>query len=202
MCQTNQITSIFLAFTFTTTSIFTTGCGEQQIENSHKLSSYYETIPVPEDGWTTEKAASVFYIDGKSIEIPFTVDSLGDMFQLKRKGTIIEEYETATSYLYYNNEPFLICDYTGVTSFKQLSEKETVGICFASGCNIETHNQVVTFNGVKIGMDKDEVQIAFGEADKTSDVTWIYLNKTTSEPVLGFGFDENEKLRLYSILMK
>lgn len=47
-----------------------------------EVNSHYETVAVPEGGWTAEELEKTIRIDGKAIQIPFTIDSLGDAFDI------------------------------------------------------------------------------------------------------------------------
>lgn len=60
----------------------------------------YKTVAVPEGGWTVEELAKTIRINGKPVEIPFTVESLGEDYQLDDNSSSWDENKkTLTSSL-------------------------------------------------------------------------------------------------------
>lgn len=75
----------------------------------------YETVPVPEGGWTVEELAKTIRINGKPVEIPFTVESLGEDYQLDDNSSSWDENKkTLTSSLLYKGDPFMTVYISGV----------------------------------------------------------------------------------------
>ena len=64
-----------------------------------------EPIPVPEGGWTDETIKDVIYINGKNLQLPCTIDDLGDGFEIvpdKEADKKLEEKGFAAYFLKYN----------------------------------------------------------------------------------------------------
>ena len=89
---------IILFMVIAAMSLSITGCGRDassETDSSNISSSYiseevsvddsYETVAVPEGGWTAEELLKTIRINGESIEVPFTVESLGEDYQLDEK---------------------------------------------------------------------------------------------------------------------
>ena len=70
-----------------------------------EVNSHYETVAVPEGGWTAEELEKTIRIDGKAIQIPFTIDSLGDAFDIDETTiTFSSASKKASGNLTYNKE--------------------------------------------------------------------------------------------------
>ena len=70
-----------------------------------EVNSHYEIIDVPEDGWTIEELAKAIRLNGKSIEMPFILDNLGDAFDIDETTiTFSSDSKKASGNLTYNKE--------------------------------------------------------------------------------------------------
>lgn len=190
-----------------TTMLLTLTACNNEITIPEQLADF-EPIPVPEGGWTSELAASVFYINGERIPYPFIVDSLGDSYYLSEKDARIPSNVNGGgiygSDLYYNKTPLLTVSYNidnGIwMNFEDLPPLEADSIhTISSDKNNKVDKKLASmifFNGITLGAAKDEVREIFGEPDRdTFSVMWTYFDSGNEHfPCINFHFNENDEL--------
>ena len=141
-----------------------------------------EPIPVPEGGWTDETIKDVIYINGKNLQLPCTIDDLGDGFEIvpdKEADKELEEKGSATYKLNYYG-------YNVGQLYKNESDK-ILSIYFEAcesetSCNVRADYPDIPFsiNGLTIGTTSSEIKEIMGEEffDKKSFQTehlWITI---------------------------
>lgn len=124
-----------------------------------------EPIPVPEGGWTDETIKDVIYINGKNLQLPCTIDDLGDGFEIVPDKEADKELEEKGSETYKLN----YYGYNVGQLYKNESDK-ILSIYFEA-CESETSHNVredypdipFSINGVTIGTPFSEVKEIMGE---------------------------------------
>lgn len=157
----------------------TSGCGNVKSTNKTEKAnsssvtksvastvSMPDPVPVPEGGWTDETIKDVIYINGKNLELPCTIDDLGDGFEIvpnEESDERMKEKGSASYDLnYYGYD-------VGVVSLKDNGEKLTSISLFACELsdvgtfNEDFPNVPFSINGVAIGTPYSEVQKNLGE---------------------------------------
>ena len=184
------------------------GCKNENIEASDtgvtsSVAAYEPVILTrPEDGWSYNEVSQILYVDGVNIPIPFTVESLGKEFSIKKSTTNIYDSGLCNTVLYKNNNPIFILEYFEVDSFKKISTKEcdTVMSYYEDLNNISLNAEIVV-NGVKYGDTLSKVKSIFGEPDNENEngSVVVYEDKNTRKGCIGFWFDDSGNL--YSITL-
>lgn len=130
----------------------------------------FEPLPIPEGGWTYEEVAKTVYINGKQISYPFTVESLGEGYYLKKKTTDNAEGEVATT-LYYNKTPVCLLVYEYVESTRHI-EREPVDLIYIVDTDYwenECAYEMIKANGVGISDDISAAKEVYGKPDFESE---------------------------------
>ena len=139
----------------------------------------YETVPVPEGGWTVEELAKTIRINGKPVEIPFTVESLGEDYQLDDNSSSWDENKkTLTSSLLYKGDPFMTVYISNVQSSNLNAAKslEVVRLGVLNSDNIDL-NEITIINGIHIGSTDEYVKAVLGEPSEVDGNNLIYKDK-------------------------
>ncbi|MCH5205452.1 MAG: hypothetical protein J1F09_00775 [Oscillospiraceae bacterium] len=187
-----------------TTMLLTLTACNNEITVPEQLADF-EPIPVPESGWTSELAASVFYINGEPIPYPLTVDSLGEGYYLNEKETRFERTtDCVDSVLYYGKTALFNLnyrDYDMYWGFDELPSAKAFSIytCRDKGDKVNKKlASMLFFNGITLGATKDEVRAIFGEPDDIDPITgeiWEYFYKRTENfGCIFFRFNDDDKL--------
>ena len=104
-----KVVAVVLAAMMMCVGCADTGGSEKNAPTSAKQSavstvSMPDPVPVPEGGWTDETLKDVIYINGKNLDLPCTVDDLGDGFEIepdKESDEKLKEKGSATYLLDY-----------------------------------------------------------------------------------------------------
>lgn len=168
-----------------------------------EVNSHYETVAVPEGGWTAEELEKTIRINGKAIQIPFTIDSLGDKYTANKAGTHFSENGGAGTIVYYDNVPLLTINYENLNNYSEINSKEACSFStyHLNDENYELLNELITINGVKIDTTKSEVISILGEADKEDNSYLGYEDKSTGKICIGFFFDNKGKLSTFTVIL-
>lgn len=148
-----------------------TGCGadnkssvDSKVEQSQSIE--YETIEPPESGWTVESIASTIRLCGKPIELPFTVGSLGEEFELKNNTGIVT---------YTGHESFLT-SFVKTEKSDDLYSKTVRKISSCEYYSDDDFQNSFIINGVGIGSNKESVISALGQPDFQTDTAFEYYS--------------------------
>ena len=148
-----------------------TGCGtdnkpsvDSKVEQSPSIE--YETIEPPESGWTVESIASTIRLCGKPIELPFTVGSLGEEFELKNNTGIVT---------YTGHESFLT-SFVKTEKSDDLYSKTVRKISSCEYYSDDDFQNSFIINGVGIGSNKESVISALGQPDFQTDTAFEYYS--------------------------
>ena len=181
----------------------TVSTSSQSVSESMDNNINYETVPVPEKGWTAEELAKTIRINGKPIEMPFTIDSLGDKYLANEEETHFSENGGAGTIVYYDNVPLLTINYENLNNYSEIKSKEAYAFStyHPNDENYELLNKLITINGVKIGASKSEVISILGEADKEDNSYLGYEDKSTGKICVGFFFDNKGKLSTFTVIL-
>lgn len=142
----------------------------------------HKIIKPPEEGWTIETIAPTIRLCGKSIELPFTVGSLGEDFKFRDNTGIVT---------YSGHEAFI----TAFEKNENIDDPYSKTIRKIASCEYYTDDNFqnsFTINGVGIGSDKESVIAAFGQPDFQTDTAFeYYSNHTKSDNyLLRFSFGD------------
>ena len=208
---------IILFMVIAAMSLSITGCGRDassETDSSNISSSYiseevsvddsYETVAVPEGGWTAEELLKTIRINGESIEVPFTVESLGEDYQLDEKiSSWDENKKTLTSSLLYNGDPFMTVYISNVQSnnLNVAKSLEVVRLGVLNSDNIDL-NEITIVNGIHIGSTDEYVKAVLGEPSEVDGNNLIYKDKNNKRNIAVFWIDENSKVRNIFLLFK
>ena len=165
-----KVVAVVLAAIMMCAGCADTGGSEKNVPTSAKQSavstvSIPDPVPVPEGGWTDETLKDVIYINGKNLDLPCTVDDLGDGFEIEPDKEADKELEDKGSASYN-------LDYYGYNvGYIIKMEKDTISsIYFESGTfqfssDVREDYPYVPFsiNGVTIGMPFSEAKEIIGE---------------------------------------
>ncbi len=184
----------------------TVSTSSQVVLESVSVNTYHETMPIPVEGWTFEQAkevAKTFYLNGKPIEDPFTIESLGDKYSINEEDSQILDSGACGVKLCYNDIELdcISINYTDIQNFEQLQTKEPSAI----SVNIfdddpHAYSDIIVFNGIRLGASIDEVESVFGVSDKKTDTAICYAVGNTSKNSIGFFFNNEGKLYAFSII--
>ena len=142
----------------------------------------YNTMKPPEEGWTIETIAPTIRLCGKSIELPFTIGSLGEDFKFRDNTGIVT---------YSGCEAF-------ITAFKKnenIDDPYSKTIRKIASCeyyNDDNFQNFFTINGIGIGSDKESVIAAFGQPDFQTDTAFEYYSnhKKSDNYLVRFSFGD------------
>ena len=174
-----KMLSLFLC-SFMLTCVVSGCYADESTANTSSSSSIveeteYKTMEPPEGGWTIETVAQTIRLCDKSIELPFTIGSLGEDFKFRDNTGIVT---------YSGHEAF-------VTAFKKnenINDPYSKTIRKIASCeyyNDDDFQNSFTINGIGIGSDKESVIAAFGQPDFQDDTAFEYYpNHTKSEKYL------------------
>ena len=125
------------------------------------INTYHETMPVPEDGWTTDLISEVFYINGKNVPFPFTIEDLGEGFEWEYDSTSTnDEGKIDVLSMHYHGQVFAFVTLINDPVYEnELNSAKIRNVTF----NYEGSEQLVFLNGITIGSKYDEVIKSFGE---------------------------------------
>lgn len=168
-----------------------TGCdGNREFGSvSDESSVVFESVPVPEDGWTIETAARTVCIDGKPIEYPFTIGSLGNEFTINKNDTQILESGAAGTVLYKDGFPILTIELQNITGYDQINSAKPSGFSsyYKDSNSIEENvHKIVSINGIQLGASKSDIESAFGQPESVSDRILSYKDRNTDKICFGF----------------
>jgi hypothetical protein len=185
----------------------TVSTSSQSVLESMDNNINYETMPVPEEGWTFEQAkevAKTFYLNGRPIEDPFTIESLGDEYSINEEDTKILDSGACVVKLCYNDIEldYISINYTDIQNFEQLQTKEP----YAISVNVfdddpHAYSDAIAFNGIRLGASIDEVESVFGISDKKTDTAIYYAVGNTTKNCIGFLFNNKGELYAFSIIL-
>lgn len=149
----------------------------------------YKPVPTPENGWTSETVALVFYINGEPISYPFTAGSLGEDYSLVELTT--KSWESSKGVIYYKKTALLSLDYRDKYSLDELPSVPvraiTIGSDPTSGKVDKKAASMIFFNGITLGATKDEIRAKFGDPDyELGELSWHY-NRNREGLVEGAG---------------
>lgn len=126
----------------------------------------YKTIEPPESGWTIETVASTIRLCGKPIELPFTVDSLGEGF----------EFIDNTGCVSYNGHDAFIAAFINNDKSGDLYSTPIRKIGSSEYYSDDNFQNCFIINGIGISSSRDEVIAAFGEPDFQDDTAYEYYS--------------------------
>ena len=164
----------------------------------------YKTVAVPEGGWTVEELAKTIRINGKPVEIPFTVESLGEDYQLDDNSSSWDENKkTLTSSLLYKGDPFMTVYISNIQSSNLNAAKslEVVRLGVLNSDNIDL-NEITIINGIHIGSTDEYVKAVLGEPSEVDGNNLIYKDKNNKRNIAIFWIDENSNVRNIFLLFK
>lgn len=135
----------------------------------------HKTMKPPEDGWTIEKIAPTIRLSGKSIELPFTVGSLGKDF----------EFIDNTGVVAYSGQEAFVTAFKENENIDDPYQKTIRKIASYEYYTDDNFQNSFTINGIGIGSAKESVIAAFGQPDFQDDTAFEYYpNHTKSEKYL------------------
>ena len=119
-----------------------------------------DPVPVPEGGWTDETIKDVIYINGKNLELPCTIDDLGDGFEIEPNEEADKEMKADGSAVYHLN----YCgNFVGFAGMRE-SDKIYLLDFDAFDSPIEDYPDIpFSINGVTIGTPFSEVRERMGK---------------------------------------
>lgn len=138
--------------------------GDSQNISSDNSIEDFEPVPVPEGGWKVESLAKTIRINGEPLPEPFTVDNLGEGYEVK--------IDNGYLFLYYNDK--WVCQVRYIDKSGEADnakELDSIGI-FAELCE---DNDFITFNGIHIGSTLSDVESALGRPTVEFETTDIFL---------------------------
>jgi hypothetical protein len=172
-----------------------------ETEATTEASIEYKTIDPPEDGWTLELLNEVFYLNGEKTELPFTLDKLGDGFEV----IIIEENinnQTFYADVYYNDKKtFMIAAQYDENLFdqdiKDISKSKLSVMIVDTDINQTKLNltEYIKINNIGIGSKyKDVIENLGTGYSNASDNSIQYLINDLENSSVIFATDKNTKL--------
>ena len=174
-----------------------------QTSNSEPSSTNSEPVSASGSGWTAETAASVFCIDGKPIPYPFTIDALGSDYSIKKSDTEISDSGFCSTNLYHGKDKIFILTYNNIKKYDDISSATPKSIStYYEGMDdlIIPVQQLISFNGIRLGASKEEVSSAFGEPNNDkSDPRWTYKDSNSEGNCILFSFNSDEKVNFMRI---
>ena len=154
-----------------------------------EVNSHYEIIDVPEDGWTIEELAKAIRLNGKSIEMPFILDNLGDAFDIDETTiTFSSDSKKASGNLTYNKE-IVGAFSVEVDNIDELGQGKILILAFKP-FKVD-YSSLVYINGVTIGSGYDDVLEYLGKPTEITDANKnYYMHYRFEQYLLTFGIEE------------
>lgn len=174
-------------------ALFLSGCqpsSDESMQNSTTsqttsqtatLNSAYEATPIPEGGWTVEELAKTIRINGKPVEIPFTIDGLGENYKINDKYTFWKDDETTvTITVMYHNIDFMVAYITDIENkdINTLTSKDITRFTINDIAFNSEALKIISINGIVVSSTKEEVIYALGEPNMISGSSLIYNDAT------------------------
>jgi len=157
---------------------------EKKNESSqlYTMEEDYKPIVPPENGWTIETIAHTIRLCGESIELPFTVGSLGKEF--KFMDNVEEEIQNTRRVTYSDHEAF-IASFVKSENNDDLYSKTVRKIASNEYYSDKDFQNCFIINGVGIGTSKEDVILLLGEPDSITETAYeYYSNHIKSEKYL------------------
>ena len=125
-----------------------------------------EPAAVPADGWTDDTLLDVTYVNGKKLQIPFSMDALGDGYQVVTdEDNFIQREEKTTAALSYYGMICGLLTTPGKVTPESFAEQQFSGITFYTMVTEpESYPEVfpISINGVTICTSYDEMVARLG----------------------------------------
>ncbi len=136
----------------------------------------YNVTTKPEDGWTWESLMPYIYINGASLEYPFTVSQLGSNYYL---GDLAAgDYYLGAMVSYGMYEAFAVRYFIEAVeeAYRITADTECAGAYFSKSTNKTdvAIEELIVVNGVFIGSTVDELIEHMGEPDNIVDYEYYY----------------------------
>jgi hypothetical protein len=156
----------------------------------------FEPVPVPEGGWTIEELARTIRLNGVPIELPFTVESLGEKYSFQEEGAGVSWNESdqrlATTLIYDDVHVVgIIIDGLEELNFDlaRTSKVETLHTIFGFEedvvLNDEKARTFLSINGVTRDSTIESVQATLGEPNEIdANNRLIYRDRDTQDIIL------------------
>jgi hypothetical protein len=183
------------------TVITTTLATETETETSISETVQFEPVPVPEGGWTGEELARTIRLNGVLIELPFTVESLGEQYRLQEDGEGMSWNESdqrlATTLIYEDTHVagVIIHGFEGLNfDIARTLEVESLFTIFGfEGEEIALHDEEAatffTINGVSRSTTRERIYAALGEPYEVEPTRLRYKDRDTGDIILVIGLD-------------
>ncbi len=121
-------------------------------------------VPVPEEGWTDETLLDVIYINGEKLQVPFSLESLGEGFDyLTDDDSFLHKKDGTYAGITYYGIPCGICS-TPITSSVESFRQDTLNmITFDALMNEEPIEMLpISINGVTYGTSYNDMVSRLG----------------------------------------
>jgi hypothetical protein len=193
--------------------LFLAGCQKEdantgtavESESATTMPISYYTLPVPEDGWSGEELITTFHLYGHQFSKDFTIESLGEDFEIDRENSKVYDGGACSVVLKYNKKSidFFSINYKDIKSLDEVYNKKSEGLNINVYQSQELYGkEILVFNGIKLGATKEEIETAFGKQTGGDGNSMFYFNKDRPDKnCLGFWLDDNEQLFAFSIVL-
>lgn len=168
-------------------------------------------VPVPEEGWTDETLLDVIYINGEKLQVPFSLESLGEGFDyLTDDDSFLHKNDGTYAGITYYGIPCGICS-TPITSSVESFRQDTLNmITFDDLMNEEPIELYpISVNGVTYGTSYDDMVSRLGVTDEervedpnTSETSFQVVEYTESYRILIYGSKAKVRSITLNVLSK
>jgi hypothetical protein len=139
----------------------------------------YKTIEPPEDGWTLELLNEVTYINGKDIDLPFSIDDLGEGYAFKEYFRSEDaQYGYISGDLIFEKQAIGYIDYSYPIPNDKIDSSKITTFAFSERyLDFEEirYNQF-SINGIQLGSSMGDMIAKLGKCDRISsdEVNFLY----------------------------
>lgn len=161
-----------------------------------------KTIEPPEEGWTVDGLMQTICFNGHKIIKPFTVESLGENFDIDENETVAYDDGTVGVLLTYKGEPLLVLTYSGIfgNDIENIKIREIENFSLYS--NQGKYNDIITINGISTNSSIDDIKNALGKSDIIDGNNFVYLDRDTEQQCAVFWINENDTIDSFFIFLK
>jgi hypothetical protein len=195
-----SLTLLFVSTSCSNSTVETLSETTIQTEVQTEPAIEYKTIEPPEGGWTLELLSQVTYLNGKQVNLPFSVKDLGDEYSFNSR-FFGEETNRSIGDLYYNDNACLELDFQIPNGLTYSDELNFYNATYPSKFLDEDLRKTNLFviNGISIGSSFEDVVEAFGNYNKKDgNIYWYYLSNNNSNLVFLIN-NSNNSVEIISI---
>ncbi len=196
----NRLLSIFTAIAvILSLSACQNGNTEQTAPLSDSATTIVEeavemkTIAPPEDGWTIEKLVDTICFNGKPIQLPLSIDKLGEKYYYKDEDVVFSD-TSAIVPLIYEEKVIALMVLKDCTSIEDVSSAHASGLILSVLDVDKSMVKHITINGISLFDNTVNLSACLGNPTQDNDGVWIYNISQKNEQIMSIHYNENNEI--------